>query len=141
MATKTISLNTKPHVLEIGADQYLLQPEVDSDAFVDALTSMQEGLGVEVSELSTVPVSQLPAVIAAVKGFIGELMLPESLEAWSKCRLPLWVLTDALEWTIELYAGGRPTGPSSGSAAASPPGGKSGTARSRSKGSTRARGR
>jgi hypothetical protein len=52
-------------------------------------------------------------------------------------QMPDRVLIQLMEWTTELYGGGanaRPTGSSGGSAKASPRAGKSGPARSRSKG-------
>ncbi|MEV0016704.1 hypothetical protein [Streptomyces tendae] len=52
-------------------------------------------------------------------------------------QMPDRVLVDLMEWVTELYGGGskaRPTGRSGGSAKASPRAGKSGPARSRSKG-------
>ncbi|MEU5834466.1 hypothetical protein ABZ820_12450 [Streptomyces diacarni] len=57
-------------------------------------------------------------------------------------RLPDRVLAELLEWVVELYGGGqRPPMSSGGSATSSPPVGRPGTGASRSKGSTRTRGR
>jgi hypothetical protein len=56
-------------------------------------------------------------------------------------RLPTRVLTELLEWSVELYGGERPTGSSSASATASRPAGMRGTGVSPSKASTRTRGR
>jgi hypothetical protein len=57
-------------------------------------------------------------------------------------RLPTRVLTELLEWVVELYGGGeRPTTSSSGSATPSPRVGTRGTGVSPSKASTRTRGR
>ncbi|MDN3056843.1 hypothetical protein PH213_20275 [Streptomyces sp. SRF1] len=57
-------------------------------------------------------------------------------------RLPDRVLVELMEWVIELYGGGeRPPMSSSVSAKASPPAGRPGTGASRSRGSTRTRGR
>jgi hypothetical protein len=55
--------------------------------------------------------------------------------------LPDRVLVGLMEWVLELYGGGRPPTSSTGSSAASPPRGSRGTGTSRSKASTRARGR
>ncbi|MFE9319234.1 hypothetical protein ACFYNV_29745 [Streptomyces albidoflavus] len=57
-------------------------------------------------------------------------------------RLPDRVLVELLEWTVELYTGGRrPPTSSGGSSTASRKGGTRGTGTSRSKGSTRTAGR
>ncbi|MFF5668789.1 hypothetical protein ACFY8S_01410 [Streptomyces hygroscopicus] len=79
-------------------------------------------------------IEEAEAYAAAVEG--GGARVRDAL------RLPDRVLVELLEWVIELYGGGeRPPMSSSASAKASPQGGRPGTGASRSRGSTRTRGR
>lgn len=141
---KRFAIRTEPHVAEIGDDvELLFQPEVMGDEFMDAYSQLQEAqkkLPADPEQLAQVDPKVIKQAKAAVREFLAEMMLPESAEQFGKLRLPDRVLTDLLHWVVELY-GDRPTGSSSGSAPASPPGGTSGTGSSRSKASTRTRGR
>lgn len=138
MAKKTFTLNTEPHIAEIGDVQLAFQPEVMGDEFLDAYEALREAqsaLGVDMDDLSAVESSQLRQVSAALKTFLARLMLPGSAEMFTEMRLPDRVLIELMEWSVELYGSGgnRPTGRSSGSAQASPRTGTPGRAPSRSK--------
>lgn len=141
---KRFAIRTEPHVAEIGDDiELLFQPEVMGDEFMDAyarLQSAQAKLPADPEQLAQVDPEVIKQAKAAVREFLADLMVPESREHFAELLLPDRVLTELLHWVVELY-GDRPTGSSSGSAPASPPGGTSGTGNSRSKGSTRTRGR
>ncbi|MDP4501076.1 hypothetical protein [Nonomuraea turcica] len=145
MARKSFQLQTEPHVAEIGDTELLLRPEVMGDEFLDMLEELQatyRDLGVDLGNVATLNAEQLKPAVAAVRRFLAEFMLPESAELFAGMRLPDRILVQLLEWVIEIYGGGsRPTGSSSGSATPSPPPGSRGSASSRSKASTRARGR
>lgn len=179
MATKSFSLNTTPHVADIGGTQLSFQPEMMGDEFVEAYAELREsrkGLDREDADPEAVRVAN-----RAMRTFLARTMLPESAELFTRLDvvsggeilksfhdlaaarefaaaeadsvagdlrvvdglpLPDRILVELIEWVSELYGGGtRPTGSSTGSATASPRAGKPGTAASRSRGSTRARGR
>ncbi|WP_329368696.1 hypothetical protein OG896_24465 [Streptomyces sp. NBC_00669] len=146
MATRKFALHTKPHIAEIGDDiTFEFQPEVMGDQYLDQYEAMKERLaavglvgGTEESQ----DVESLREAIAATRDFLAGLMLPESAERFGATPLPNRVVTGLFEWTMELYGGGeRPTGSSSASSTPSARAGTRGTANSRSKASTRARGR
>ncbi|WP_331723353.1 hypothetical protein [Streptomyces atratus] len=146
MARKSFALQTEPHVAEIGDDIELeFLPEVMGDDYLDALGRLQDrykNLGIDLSgDIDEAPPEALREVNAALREFIGSLMLPESAERFSTMRLPDRVVVALLEWSKEIYGGGRPPTSSNGSAAASPPRGTRSTGSSRSKGSTPTRGR
>lgn len=142
MATRTFQLRTEPHVAEIGDDiKLLFQPEVVSDEFLDKFEVLQVAKR-DLGNLEDLDADQLRTALVATREFLAGLMLPESAREFVGMRLPDRVLVELLEWVLELYGGGnRPTGSSNGSAPASPPAGKSSTGNSRSRGSTRVRGR
>lgn len=141
MARKSFAIRTEPHVAEIGDVELLLVPEVYGSAFLDAyekLREMQKRLG---DDLSNAEPGSLRAVTTSIREFLSSLMLPESAETFLSMRLPDRVLIELMEWALALYAngeedGGRPTGPSSGSAAPSRRAGKSSTRTSSSRAST-----
>ncbi|MFF2964221.1 hypothetical protein ACFVT1_36260 [Streptomyces sp. NPDC057963] len=148
MARKSFALRTESHVAEIGDDIELeFQPEVMGDEFLDAYEALQDTyteLGVDPSNAAGMTPAQLRTTTDAVRAFLAGLMLPESAAQFDTMRLPHRVIVALLEWTMEIYGGNggqRPPTSSNGSAAASPPRGTRGTASSRSKGSTPARGR
>ncbi|MFG2404284.1 hypothetical protein ACGFR8_08070 [Streptomyces brevispora] len=141
MATKKFALNTDPHVAEIGEDLTLkFRPEVMGDEFLDVYEVLQEHL--KAVEKDDATVDELRASNAAIRKFMSDLMLPESAAEFEKVQLPARVLGELMDWLMGVYGGGeRPPTSSTGSATASPPRGTRGTATSRSKASTRARGR
>ncbi|MEU8870433.1 hypothetical protein AB0D24_04570 [Streptomyces javensis] len=107
---------------------YLMLPE--SADLLTRLHVVKAGAALE----SFTNLEEAEAYAAAVEG--GGARVRDAL------RLPDRVLVELLEWVIELYGGGeRPPMSSSASAPASPPGGRPGTGASRSRGSTRTRGR
>ncbi|MEU8831760.1 MULTISPECIES: hypothetical protein [unclassified Streptomyces] len=87
MATKSFSLNTVPHVADIGGVELLFQPEVMGDDFMDAYQSLidaQKSSGVSLDDLSGVDPAQLRNVSRALRDFLARLMLPESAELFTR---------------------------------------------------------
>ncbi|MFD4855158.1 hypothetical protein [Streptomyces atratus] len=140
MAKVSFALNTEPHVAEIGDDLVLeFRPEIMGDEFLDAYETIREAAAVtDDQDTSTAAVREANR---AVRAFLSRMMLPESAERFAEVQLPTRIIGALLEWTMEIYGGGRPSGSSSGSATASPPRGTRGTGSSRSKASTSTRGR
>ncbi|MEU7093034.1 hypothetical protein [Kitasatospora aureofaciens] len=134
---RSFTINTEPHVAEIGDVELSFLPEVMGDEFLDhyeQLRDAQATLGVDVDDLANVDPKQLRQVTAALRTFLCRVMLPESAEAFATMRVPDRVLIELLEWVVELYGGGaRPTTSSSGSAPALPSPGTRGRAASRSR--------
>ncbi|MEC3995148.1 hypothetical protein VSR01_17060 [Actinacidiphila sp. DG2A-62] len=149
MATKRFSLHTEPHVAEIGDDLVLeFQPEVDGDAFLDSYEQLKDRYsGLQLgggNDLALLQTSDLREAIGAVRDFLASLMLPESAARFADVKLPNRIVMQLLEWAMEIYGGNdgsRPPTSSPASSTTSPRGGTPGTASSRSRGSTRARGR
>ncbi|WP_234334282.1 hypothetical protein [Streptomyces sp. NRRL B-1347] len=138
-------MNTEPHVAVIGDIELRFQPEVAGSEFLDVyerLVSTQKQVG---TDLAKADPRQMREVLAALRGFIKELMLPESVPVFDKMPLPDRIMIELVEFLMEVYGGGvnkkRPTTRSSGSSPASPSPGTRGPATSPSKASTRARGR
>lgn len=144
MATKKIALNIEPHVAEVGDHTLLFQPEVMGEEFIDAYAELQEvhrRLSLDTDDLAGTDSEILREASAATRSFLARFMLPESAEEFTGMRLPGRVHVELLEWVVELYGGGRPPTSSPASAPASPRAGTRGTGTSRSKASTRTRGR
>lgn len=148
MATRKFALYTEPHVAEIGDElSFEFQPEVMSDEYLDQYEAMKERLaavGLVGGDEESQDVESLREAIAATRDFLAGLMLPDSAERFGSTKLPNRVITDLFQWTLELYGNGaaqRPTGSSSASSTPSARAGTRGTANSRSKAATRARGR
>ncbi|MGX1514044.1 hypothetical protein [Streptomyces collinus] len=82
MATKSFSLNTEPHVASVGETDLLFQPEVMGDEFMDALGELRDvqkaASGVDLEDLQTLDPDALRAASRALRGFLAQLMLPES---------------------------------------------------------------
>lgn len=81
MATKQFTLNTEPHVAQVGDVELKFQPEVYGDEFLDAYERLQEAhkrIGVDVSNLSGVEPAKLRSTVRSLRGFLASLMLPES---------------------------------------------------------------
>ncbi|MFF1964319.1 hypothetical protein ACFVW5_12005 [Streptomyces sp. NPDC058232] len=110
MATKSFSLNTVPHVADIGGVELLFQPEVMGDDFMDAYQSLidaQKSSGVSLDDLSEVDPAQLRNVSRALRDFLARLMLPESAELFTRVDVvvdgkPVESFADAAE--AEAYA-------------------------------------
>ncbi|GGT74540.1 hypothetical protein P6B95_15490 [Streptomyces atratus] len=145
MARKSFALNKEPHIAEIGDDFVLeFQPEVMGDEYLDAYERLQDrykNLGIEDGDLTGAAPGAAREAAAAVREFVSSLMMPDSAEQFAATPLPERIVVALLEWTQEIYGGGRPSGSSNGSATASPPPGGRGRATSRSGASTRTRGR
>ncbi|MFJ4702802.1 hypothetical protein ACIP5N_32080 [Streptomyces sp. NPDC088768] len=143
MATKSFALRTEPHVAEIGDTELLFAPEVYGDEFLDAYQEIQDARrGMGQSEDDEIDVAAVRDVHKSIRVFLSKLMEPESATVFAEMRLPDRVLVELMEWAVELYGGqGRPPTSSTDSSRASRRAGTSGTAPSRSKGSTPARGR
>ena len=121
---------------------------------VEQLRKVTGGLRIFLARLAVPETAALLTRVDVVKG--GEVL--KSFQSWGEAaehaagidgakpqwglRLPERVLLQLLEWTVELYAGGKrpPTSPGA-SARPSPKDGKLSTGTSRSKGSTRTAGR
>lgn len=144
MANKTFALNTDPHVATVGTTDFLFQPEVNGDEFLDVYGQMRATYaekGIDLTNMAGLSVDQLKQIEGAVRAFLCDLMLPDSAEEFRVARFPSRIYTHLFEWTLELFGGGRPSTSSNDSAGASPPVGTRGKAGSPSMGSTRTRGR
>ncbi|WP_432001630.1 hypothetical protein [Streptomyces sioyaensis] len=78
---RQFTLNTDPHVAEIGETELLFQPEVMGDEFLDAYEDLQEAqkrLGVDVNNLAGTDPDKLRSVVRSLRLFLARLMLPES---------------------------------------------------------------
>ncbi|MGW1539742.1 hypothetical protein ACWCPM_05600 [Streptomyces sp. NPDC002309] len=81
MATKAFSLNTDPHVAQLGAlGELHFVPEVMGDAFLDGYADVleaQRALG-DGTDLKDVNPEVLRGVYASMKSFLATIMTPES---------------------------------------------------------------
>ncbi|GGX37729.1 hypothetical protein GCM10010353_61440 [Streptomyces chryseus] len=88
VAIKKFALNTQPHEAEIGDDVTLLfQPEVMGDEFLDAYGRLQETtkkLNIDLSDATSVDLSDVREANVALRVFLGSLMLPESAEQFAR---------------------------------------------------------
>ncbi|MFD5788566.1 hypothetical protein ACFWH1_18330 [Streptomyces sp. NPDC127037] len=88
MARKQITLNTEPHVVEIGADELLFQPEVMGDEFVEAFTDFREAVlvanGVDLDDMDSLTPENLRSIASGMRTFLARLMLPESAELFTR---------------------------------------------------------
>lgn len=88
MARKTITLNTEPHVVEIGEVELQLQPEVMGDEFVEALGELREAqkaaAGIDIDDLSSLTPDKLRQAANGMRGFLARLMLPESADLFTR---------------------------------------------------------
>ena len=146
MATKKFSLHTEPHVAEIGDElAFELQPEVSGDEFLDSYDALKERYGGlqfgATADLNSIQTGDLREAIAAVRAFLASLMLPDSAARFETTPLPNRIVMQMLEWAMEIYGGDRPPTSSPASLTTSPQAGTPGMGSSRSRGSTRARGR
>lgn len=129
-----------------GPDDTIPDPEVLKDAYV-AMRNFLHGLMLPDSALQFLRWE----VVAGGKG-VSAHPSREEAEAAAAARkgafvreegmnLPMWAVVEMVSWAVETYGGNRPPTSSSGSAKASPQAGSRGTGTSRSKASTRTRGR
>lgn len=88
MAKKTFALNTEPHVATVGDTDLLFKPEVMGDEFMDALHDLQEAQkaasGVDLEDLQNLDADALRKTARALRGFLAELMLPESAALFTR---------------------------------------------------------
>ncbi|MGW3736683.1 hypothetical protein [Streptomyces sp. NPDC005148] len=88
MARKTITLNTEPHVVDIGDVELLLQPEVMGDEFVEAFTELRQAQmsasGIDLDDLSSLTPDKLRVAASGMRAFLARLMLPESAELFTR---------------------------------------------------------
>ncbi|MEZ7005821.1 hypothetical protein [Streptomyces sp. AD55] len=125
MATKRFSLNTVPHVVEIGDDIRLeLLPEINGTEFLDRFEELQEAYKKVEGGAEEVDVAQLRATMDAIHAFLRSLMLPESAAQFAEMSFPNHVMMGIFEFAMELYGGGsegaRPSTSSRGSVSRSP---------------------
>ncbi len=88
MAIKQITLNTEPHVAEVGPYRLLFTPEVYGDQFLDAYASLQEvqrefGDG----DLSTLSGDKLRGLYGELRGFLTRLMTPEGAAEFNRFEI------------------------------------------------------
>ncbi|WP_019548631.1 hypothetical protein [Streptomyces sulphureus] len=147
MARAQFTLNTDPHVAEVGDTELRFRPEVMGDEYLDAFEEMQDAnraAGVltddgHPADGATIAGARESRV--AARRFLTRLMLEESAEEFADMELPDRVLGELVQWVTEVYGGNRPPTSPNDSARPSPPAGTSGRGASRSKGATRTRGR
>lgn len=146
MARKSFSLNTEPHVAEVGEHLFEFRPEVYGDEFLDGYTAMIEAQQALSGDDGRLDPAKLRELIQQLKDFLVPFMLEESAARFQETKLPQRVYMQLLEWIAEVYGGAagkedsRPPTSSGGSATASPKAGRSGRAPSRSRASMPARG-
>lgn len=85
MAIKQITLNTEPHVAEVGPHRLLFAPEVYGDQFLDAYASLQE-VQKEVGDgdLSKLSGDKLRGLYGELRGFLARLMTPEGAAEFNR---------------------------------------------------------
>lgn len=84
---RQFTLNTEPHVAEIGTVELLFQPEVMGAQFLDAyedLQQTQKQLGVDMNDLAGVEPEKLRSIVRSLRVFLARLMLPESAEQFAR---------------------------------------------------------
>ncbi|QKW06923.1 hypothetical protein HUT18_11495 [Streptomyces sp. NA04227] len=84
---RQFTINTEPHVAEIGDVELLFQPEVMGDQFLDAyedLQQTQKQLGVDINNLSGIAPDKLRAIVQSLRVFLAKLMLPESAQVFAR---------------------------------------------------------
>jgi hypothetical protein len=87
VARKTFTINTEPHVADVGGTELLFQPEVMGDQFLDhyeQLRDAQAALGVDVGDLSKVEPARLREVVGALRTFLARMMMPESAARFAR---------------------------------------------------------
>lgn len=120
MAEKFFAINTEAHVATVGPHRFLFVPEVIGAEFAGAYAKLKEAQATVSQAGDDAGVDEARAVHDALRHFLRELMLPESVEAFDNAKLPDRVLVAMLEWIGEVYGGGSgnepaPGGRSSGS--------------------------
>lgn len=127
MAQKKFTVNTEPHEADLGTAKLYFKPEIMSDELLDAWIPLQAKLddareAIDGEATADVSRSDRLAEIRergikttqALREFLAELMVPESVEIFNGLKLSDRVLIELERWLLEVY-GIRPTGPSVGS--------------------------
>lgn len=127
---KRFTVNTEPHVAEIGDDEFLFKPEAYTDELMDAWASLRtledataqtrtkdpdDGTPVDPTEV----VERAKRASASIRQFVVSMMLEASIPRFNEVKLPDRVLIELMRWVMEVY-GLRPTGSSNGSSESSP---------------------
>lgn len=119
MAGRKFTLNTEPHVAEVGPYRLLFKPEVRGAVFAesyDKLRAAQSKMGrlsgnkassSKHAKDEAFDASALVEVSEAVSQFVRGLLLDEEAkQVFDKAELPDRVLFELMEWVAELYGGG-----------------------------------
>ncbi|WP_371095065.1 hypothetical protein [Streptomyces sanglieri] len=78
---KSFALQTEPHVADIGGTEFLFQPEVMGDEFLDAyaeLRDAQKAKGIDLDNLADADPSDIRRSARAQRVFLARQMLPDS---------------------------------------------------------------
>lgn len=105
MAKKSFHVNTEPHEAEIDGKTLLFQPEVIGAEFATAYKRVAKVAHMDLDQLASNP-EMLTEMEQGIRGFLSTMMLPESRSDFEDVKLSLRVLTEMLEWAVELYGGG-----------------------------------
>lgn len=123
MATRTFTINTTPHVFDVGGTQLLLEPEVEGAVFAEAYAQLREvqkdAKRIEKSAKASstkhkaadadadgMDPSTLLKLNKAMRDFLRGFMLPDSVAVFDGMRLPDRVLVQMMEAVAELYGSG-----------------------------------
>lgn len=117
MARKSFHVNTEPHEVEILGKVLFFQPEVIGAEFASAYKKVAKVAHMDLDQLMADP-DMLTEMEEGIRGFLSTMMLPESRAVFEDIQLSLRVLTEMLEWAVELYGGG-PGNDDGGSSSAS----------------------
>lgn len=115
------SINTEPHVAEVGDDEFHFKPEVYTDELLDAWAELRtiEKAEVAPGEDPKAAAERIRKANEATKGFLAEMMLEESASKFLGMKLPDRVTVELMRWILGVY-GLRPTTSSNGSSESSP---------------------
>lgn len=117
MAIKTFHLNEEPHTIVVGGYTFLFTPEAGGAEFASAYsalsTAQTAAKNSAAAEGEAVSAEALADVSAALRAFVREFMLPQTVDAFDGVKLPDRVLMGMVEFLAETYAGGNDPGTSS----------------------------
>lgn len=87
---KSFALNKDPHVADVDGTEFLFQPEVMGDEFIDAYTQLREAQSLvngskDGNEEANIDPDAVRTAARALRTFLADLMLPESAAEFSKC--------------------------------------------------------
>lgn len=125
---KKFTVNTEPHVAEVGDDEFLFKPEAYTDELIEAWASLRvleeasaatqekkgDGDKIDPTDL----VERTKRASSSIRQFIASMMLEESVPRFNEVKLPDRVLIEMMRWVMEVY-GLRPTGSSNDSSESS----------------------